>query len=99
MIHDKPNCVKILLAYGADPNLKMGSNGDTTLDWVNKQGSEELKELINSHQGNFDPNEPLMQQMMLMIKMDREDQVKRILDKEEVDVNEQLTMVKNPKLS
>ena len=73
------DCARLLLAHGADPNLEDG-DGDTPADTARNEGETEMAEYIDSWKGDVDPEESPAQQLALMIKMDKADQVKVLLN-------------------
>ena len=76
-------CARLLLSYGADKTLTCKAKNSwsyTAAQWCSIKGHTEVYELINSWTGDYDPWERPGQQMIIMIKRDRADQVARILD-------------------
>ena len=83
--------VRILMSHGADPYLKM-TGEHSALDVAMLSENIEMVNLLDGWLGVYNPDERIMQQLVLMIKTDREDQVKAIVD-EGVDLNAQFEMV------
>ena len=82
------------MVHGADKTI-ISPDNKTAADMATKEGHHNIAALINNWKGNYGPKERPTQQLVLMTKNDREDQVKIILEQTKVDLDAELTMVGN----
>ena len=79
------------MAHGADPRLKKPGKY-SALELAQSYDNDEMVNMLSGWLGVYDPDERIMQQLALMIKTDREDQVKVIMNKG-VDMDAKFEMV------